>query len=101
MSHFFNQIDQEERDMLCEDAEWLKSIAHPIRLCIVKGLMGVGSCNVNYIKDCLELPQSTVSQHLQVLRHSGIVKGTKTGTVVNYEIADKRVVDLIRLLEGK
>ncbi len=101
MSDFFNILNQEEKEILCSEAEWLKSIAHPIRLCIVKGLIGRGSCNVNYIKDCLELPQSTVSQHLQVLRQTGIVKGTKTGTVVNYKIADDRVKELIKILDIK
>lgn len=93
------EVNKDELEMLKKQAEWLKALSHPIRLCIVRGLIGRGSCNVNYIKDCLELPQSTVSQHLQVLRHSGIVEGDKTGTIVNYKIADKRVIRLIELLE--
>lgn len=56
-----------------EAAELLKALAHPVRLCIVKGLMEKGSCNVSFMQNCLGLPQSTVSQHLQKLRALGIV----------------------------
>ncbi|MDO5688800.1 MAG: metalloregulator ArsR/SmtB family transcription factor [Tissierellia bacterium] len=80
-------------------AEWLKALAHPMRLCIVQGLIKESSCSVNYIREILGLPQSTVSQHLQVLRHAGIVKGAKTGTMIHYSISDDRVIDLLRIIE--
>jgi ArsR family transcriptional regulator len=51
-----------------EQAEILKVLAHPIRICIVKGLLEKGECNVSFMQDCLEIPQSTLSQHLQKLR---------------------------------
>ena len=44
-------------------SELLKVLAHPIRLCIVKGLLEQGNCNVTYMKDCLQASQSTISQH--------------------------------------
>ncbi|HPJ71838.1 MAG TPA: metalloregulator ArsR/SmtB family transcription factor, partial [bacterium] len=47
--------------------ELLKALGHPVRLKIVDGLMS-HSCNVGEIVDGLGLPQSTVSQHLAVLR---------------------------------
>ena len=55
-----------------EAADILKALAHPVRLCIVQGLLRKGYCNVGYMQECLELPQSTVSQHLQKLRSFGI-----------------------------
>ena len=48
-------------------AEILKALAHPIRLCIVKGLIEK-KCNVNFMKDCLGASQSNVSQHLSKLK---------------------------------
>lgn len=80
-----------------EKAELLKVLAHPVRLCIVKGLMEK-ECNVTYIQDCLKLPQSTVSQHLGILRSRGIIKGTRNGLEVNYSIANDEVIKLIHLL---
>jgi len=41
-------------------AELLKVLGHPVRLCIVHGLMH-NECNVSGIQECLKLPQSTIS----------------------------------------
>jgi len=76
-------------------AEILKVLAYPIRLCIVKNLLENSGCNVGHMYTCLELPQSTVSQHLQKLRTAGIFKGIRHGLEVNYKIKDKRMEKLI------
>ncbi|MEX1029478.1 MAG: metalloregulator ArsR/SmtB family transcription factor [Paenibacillaceae bacterium] len=81
-----------------EAANILKALAHPVRLCIVKGLLDAGSCNVTYMQDCLELPQSTVSQHLQKLRSLGIVETDRNGLEVIYSVSNKKVKDIIRFL---
>jgi DNA-binding transcriptional ArsR family regulator len=81
-----------------ELAELLKALAHPVRLCIVHGLLENGGCNVNHMQSCLGVPQSTVSQHLQKLRTAGIISGVRNGLEVNYQISDQRVVQLIRIL---
>ncbi len=88
-----------DKEIVETQAEKLKSISHPIRLSIVKGLIQDGYCNVNGIKDKLDLPQSTVSQHLQVLRNAGIVKGEKDGTIVNYRVIDEKIEELIESLD--
>lgn len=81
-----------------DTAELLKVLAHPVRLCIVKGLLSKGQCNVSYMQNCLDMPQSTVSQHLQKLRAAGIIEGDRNGLEVNYKVCDERVEKLIRLL---
>ncbi|MFL0198890.1 ArsR/SmtB family transcription factor, partial [Clostridium sp. WILCCON 0269] len=58
-----------------EIAEILKVLAHPVRICIVKGLLDNGECNVSHMQNCLNVPQSTISQHLQKLRAAGIIEG--------------------------
>lgn len=83
-----------------EMAEILKVLAHPVRLCIVKGLLQKGSCNVSFMQECLELPQSTVSQHLQKLRAAGIVETDRNGLEVNYSIKNEKVKQLIQLFLG-
>lgn len=83
---------------LQEISELLKVLAHPVRLCIVNGLLGKGECNVTYMQNCLEMPQSTVSQHLQKLRAAGIIEGVRNGLEINYRVKDKRVKRLIELL---
>jgi DNA-binding transcriptional ArsR family regulator len=81
-----------------ELAELLKAIAHPVRLCIVRGLAEKGGCNVSHMQSCLEIPQSTISQHLQKLRAAGIITGARNGLEVNYQISDQRIVQLVRVL---
>ena len=83
-----------------ELAEILKALAHPVRLCIVTGLIDKGQCNVGHMQACLELPQSTVSQHLQKLRTAGIIEGKRNGLEISYEVADERVKKIIKALNS-
>jgi ArsR family transcriptional regulator len=79
-------------------AELLKVLAHPVRLCIVKGLLKNGGCNVSHMQDCLKEPQSTVSQHLQKLKTAGVISGTRKGKEISYSVSDKRIEALIKIL---
>lgn len=77
--------------------EKLKAISHPQRLCIIMGLLD-NSCNVSKIQECLQLPQSTVSQHLSKLKAAGIVKGERNGLEICYSVVDddvKAIMDII------
>jgi len=84
-----------------EAAEMLKVLAHPIRLCIVKGLIENGGCNVSHMQDCLGIPQSTVSQHLQKLKTAGIIEGKRNGLEINYTVCDENVINLVNTLFEK
>lgn len=88
----------ENLEILTAKAELLKSIAHPIRLCIVKGLLEQGECNVNKMQQCLDIPQSTVSQHLTKLRDLGIIKGTRQGVEIFYRVVNEDVKRLVTAL---
>ncbi len=79
-----------------ETAELLKILAHPVRLCIVKGLIENGGCNVSHMQQCLNIPQSTVSQHLQKLKAAGVIEGKRNGLEMNYKVCDKRVIAFIK-----
>jgi DNA-binding transcriptional ArsR family regulator len=78
-------------------AEKLKALAHPHRLCIVKGLID-NQCNVTKIQECLEVPQSTVSQHLSKLKAAGIIKGKRNGLEICYSVVDLDVIKIIKEL---
>ncbi|HHV98307.1 MAG TPA: winged helix-turn-helix transcriptional regulator [Clostridiaceae bacterium] len=80
-----------------EKAEKLKAIAHPHRLCIVKGLID-NACNVTKIQECLELPQSTISQHLSKLRAANIIEGQRSGLEICYKVVDRDIIDIIKIL---
>ena len=81
-----------------EIAEVMKALAHPVRLCIVRGLIEKGGCNVCHMQECLGMPQSTTSQHLQKLRSAGIISGQRKGLEVTYKVCDQRVIELIKVL---
>ena len=51
-----------------ENVELLKVMAHPVRLQIVSELAKSKTLNVTQLTDILDIPQSTVSQHLSKMR---------------------------------
>ena len=81
-----------------EIAEMLKVLAHPVRICIINGLMGEGQCNVTHMQDCLGIPQSTLSQHLQKLRSAKLIEGKRNGLEIIYSVCDERVKELVKVL---
>jgi len=80
-----------------QKSELLKAVSHPIRLCIVKGLMEKES-NVTNIQECLDLPQSTVSQHLFKLKVAGIIKGKRKSLEISYRVINEDVRKIINML---
>ena len=81
-------------------SEALKALGHPARLKIVAGLLK-DECNVAQIQKVLGLPQSTISQHLRVLKDVGIIKGRREGTKTCYRVIDPRVRKLVEVIRGK
>lgn len=67
-----------------ELARLAKAAGHPARVLILRLLARRESCICGEIVDELPLAQSTVSQHLQVLKDAGLVRGTIDGLRVCY-----------------
>ena len=80
-----------------QKSELLKALAHPTRLCIVKGLIEKKS-NVTNVQECLDLPQSTVSQHLSQLKAAGIIKGERNGLEIFYQVINEDIRKIIKIL---
>lgn len=80
-----------------KESEILKALAHPVRLRMVEGLMH-NECNVNKIVEALKIPQSTVSQHLALLKARGIVQLRKEGVRTCYRVLDTRISELVKIL---
>lgn len=78
----------------------LKMMANPIRLGILNVLAkeGNGIC-VGGIEEILDIPQSSVSQHLAHLRNSGILACEKKGKKVCYKIVEDGVKRILAGLE--
>jgi ArsR family transcriptional regulator len=82
-----------------KDSEILKALGHPIRLKIVEGLLKGNGCNVNKIVADVAIPQSTVSQHLKVLKTCGIIDYRKEGVLTCYRVIDPRVRKIIEIFK--
>ena len=57
----------------------LRALGHPARLEIMNALASRGRCFCGEIVDMLPLVQSTVSQHLKVLKEAGLIEGSIDG----------------------
>lgn len=87
-----------EMDKIREKATLLKALSNPVRLCIIRELIKRGQCNVSGMQNCLELSQSTVSQHLGRLRDMGIITFERRGTEVYYRISSEEAAAIIKVL---
>lgn len=90
----------EKKELIYKKAELLKAISHPVRLCIVDGLLKQPGCTVNMIKGCLNIPQSTISQHLSKLKAAGIVFGKREGLEVLYFVINEEIKKIVTDLVG-
>ena len=82
-----------------KESDILKALGHPVRLRMVEGLMQ-NECNVNKVMTVLNIPQSTASQHLGILKNKGIVVARKEGVRTCYKVVDQRVREIIQILKG-
>jgi ArsR family transcriptional regulator len=85
-----------DKATLNEKSQVLKALGHPIRLCIVKGLLEQGENNVSYMQYCLDVPQSTLSQHLAKLKAAGIIDCERKGTEVYYKVVNEEAIKIIK-----
>jgi DNA-binding transcriptional ArsR family regulator len=82
-----------------ELAALAKAIGHPARVQILRILIRKNACICGDIVDELPLAQSTVSQHLKVLREARLIRGDVDGPRVCYCI-EPRVLRRFKALVG-
>jgi ArsR family transcriptional regulator len=82
-----------------ELAELAKAIGHPARVQILRLLVRKTGCVCGEIVDELPLAQSTVSQHLKVLKECGLIRGDVDGPRVCYCV-EPRALRRLRALVG-
>lgn len=78
-------------------AALLKAIANPARLVVVCQL-AERECSVRELERVVGLSQSAISQHLAVLRRSGVVQSRRHGQTVFYSLANPDVATLMDTL---
>jgi ArsR family transcriptional regulator len=82
-----------------ELARLAKALGHPARVQIMRLLVRRDACVCGDIVDELPLAQSTVSQHLKVLKEVGLIRGDIDGPRVCYCV-EPRTVRRLKALVG-
>ena len=67
-------------------ADLAKSLAHPARIRILRLLLVTPGCIGGDIVDAVGLAQSTVSEHLRILKSAGVITGEISGPRVCYAL---------------
>jgi DNA-binding transcriptional ArsR family regulator len=75
-------------------AEVMQGLASPTRLQVVARLRQ-GALDVTSLSHELDISQATLSNHLRVLRHAHLVKGTRLGRSIVYSLFDDHVAAFI------
>lgn len=86
-----------ETEVLQLHAEICAGLADPNRIMILYEL-SAGSKNVSELCENLDMPQPMASRHLKILRERGMVTFMRKGTVVQYTLADDRLIQALDLL---
>lgn len=73
-----SEVEPALRDEDAQLARLSSALGHPARVAIVR-FCSVGECICGDIVDVLPLAQSTVSQHLKVLKEAGWIRGAVQG----------------------
>jgi ArsR family transcriptional regulator len=81
-----------------ELAAFAKAIGHPMRVRILRMLAKKEARMCSHIVDELPLAQSTVSEHLRILRSAGLVQANENGPRVSYCIVPSALRRLKALL---
>ena len=98
-----NQRDRPVPDTATADADlaalaW--AVAHPARVRILRILIARKACVCGELVDQMPLAQSTVSQHLKILKEAGLVQGEIDGPKVCYCVNADGLARLKRLVGG-
>jgi ArsR family transcriptional regulator len=81
-----------------ELAAFAKAIGHPTRVRILRMLARKEARMCSHIVDELPLAQSTVSEHLRILRSAGLVQANENGPRVSYCIVPSALQRMKALL---
>jgi len=79
-------------------AQLFKALSHPIRLQMVD-VLSDDECCVTDVMTALKISQSTTSQHLLILKNSGIIYPEKHGTRTCYKVTNELTSEIIALLK--
>ncbi len=100
MSNKAELASDEMRESASQAAALLKALSNENRLLILCHL-GEQEMSVSELNQCIDLSQSSLSQHLARLRSDGFVKTRRQSQTIYYSIAEPLALKLIAFLQGE
>ena len=85
------QIDQ---PLYVAKAQLFRSLGHPVWIRILE-LLVIAEMPVSALRDEIGVEASSLSQHLNVLKQTGLVVARRRGNTVTYEITDSVVAEFL------
>lgn len=76
------------------------AIAHPARVRLLRLLIAKSACVCGELVELMPLSQSTVSQHLKILKEAGVIQGEIDGPKVCYCVNPDGLARLKELVAG-
>jgi len=96
--HASTQVSRSDKDQPVDNgladeeiALIAKALSHPARIQIIRLLLSKKTCIGGDIVDVIGLAQSTVSEHLRILKASGVISGEITRPRVCYSLNPLRL----------
>lgn len=80
----------------------LKALSHPVRVDIIYALKDRESrcvCEIQRMQSVKDVSQSSLSQHLKILRDAGLVNTKKVGGWVHYSIKNPEIYNILEDLK--
>ena len=78
------EVPTDGPDADAEFAALAKAVGHPVRVRILRMLARKEARTCSVIVDELPLAQSTVSEHLRILKSAGLIRANENGLRVSY-----------------
>ena len=88
-------MDQSE--FFCLHSDLCKTLANAKRQMILNALRD-GESTVTEIRERTSIPQATLSQHLAILRSSGVVRTRRDGNHIYYTITNPKIIQAFDLI---
>lgn len=83
-----------DQPLYAAKAELFRSLGHPARIRILE-LLVLGEKTVASLLEATQLEPSSLSQHLNVVKHAGLVESRRHGNTVTYRVTDPSVGEFL------
>lgn len=90
------KTDKKKESLLYDLADLFKVFGDSTRIRILYALLDGPLC-VGDLANVLEMNQSAVSHQLKILKQNKLVKNTRNGKAIHYELADEHVKDILQI----